>query len=225
MFGFREFWQQNFPQPGAIWEGGRVRPKKFVTIGNRISHDHSWGSEVTEGLLKGHYFFAPFPQSQRMQFTHLIRHKLTLFGRGPDRKWTTLNGVTLAILWVPKMALRLQSKFRDNFLIQTSPPNPQKDTLGSRIGPKKTSKLFPRHFYCWRQKKLDNSKLGSTQQNKICWHWHVARIISSQKIYGLYARKYHIVEMRGDVTDAGRKNERTEDWASQPMEAGGWVSQ
>ena len=185
MFGFREFWQQNFPQPGAIWEGGRVRLKKFVTIGNRISHDHSWGSEVTEGSLKGHYFFAPFPQSQRMQFTHLIRHKLTLFGRGPDRKWTTLNGVTLAILWVPKMALRLQSKFRDNFLIQTSPPNPQKDTLGSRIGPKKTSKLFPRHFYCWRQKKLDNSKLGSTQQQKICWHWHVARIISLQKIYGL----------------------------------------
>ena len=41
MFGFREFLQQNFPQPGAIWEGGRVRPKKFVTIGNRISHDHS----------------------------------------------------------------------------------------------------------------------------------------------------------------------------------------
>ena len=124
------------------------------------------------------------------------------------------------------MALRLQSKFRDNFLIQTSPPNPQKDTLGSRIGPKKTSKLFPRHFYCWRQKKLDNSKLGSTQQQKICWHWHVSRIISSQKIYGFYARKYHIVEMRGDVTDAGRKNERTtEDWASQPMEAGGWVSQ
>ena len=34
---------------------------------------------------------------------------------------------------------------------------------------------------------LDNSKLGSTQQQKICWHWHVARIISSQKIYGLYA--------------------------------------
>ena len=23
----------------------------------------------------------------------------------------------------------------------------------------------------------DNSKLGSTQQQKICWHWHVARII------------------------------------------------
>ena len=106
-----------------------MRTKKCVTIGNRISHGHSWGAEVTEGLIKGHYFFAPFPQSQRMQFTHLIRHKLTLFGRGPDRKWTTLNGVTLAILWVPKIALRLQSKFRDNFLIQTSPPNPQKDTF------------------------------------------------------------------------------------------------
>ena len=106
------------------------------------------------------------------------------------------------------MALRLQSKFRDHFSIQTSPPNPQKDTLGSRIGPQKTSKLFPHHFYCWRQKKLDNSKLGSTQQQKICWHWHVARIISLQKIYGLYARKHHIVEMRGDVTDAGRTTEQ-----------------
>ena len=77
--------------------------------------------------------------------------------------------------------------------------------------------------------KLDNSKLGSTQQQKIWWHWHVARIISSQKIYGLYARKHHIIEMRGDVTDAGRQttNERTttEDRATQPMEAGGWVSQ
>ena len=46
--------------------------------------------------------------------------------------------------------------------------------------------------------KLDNSKLGSTQQQKIWWHWHVARIISSQKIYVFYTRKHHIVEMRGD---------------------------
>ena len=113
--------------------------KKFVTIGNRISHDHSWGSEVTEGLLKEHYFFAPFPQSQRMQFTHLIRHKLTLFRRGTYIKWTTLNGVTLAILWVPKMALRLQSKFRDHFSIQTSPPNPQKRHLRKS---NRTSKNF-----------------------------------------------------------------------------------
>ena len=51
---------------------------------------------------------------------------------------------------------------------------------------------------------IDSSKLGSTQQQKICWHWHVARIVTSQKIYGLYARKHHIVEMRGDVTDAGQ---------------------
>ena len=48
-------------------------------------------------------------------------------------------------------------------------------------------------------------------------------IIYSQKIYGLYARKHHIVEMRGDVTDAGRPTDRTitEDRATQPMEAGG----
>ena len=78
-------------------------------------------------------------------------------------------------------------------------------------------------------KQLDNSKLGSTQQSK--WHWHVAMIICSQKIYGLYGIKHHIVEIRGDVTMRdGRTNERTneqttEDRATQPMEAGGWVSQ
>ena len=56
--------------------------------------------------------------------------------------------------------------------------------------------------------RLDNSKLGSTQQQKICWHWYIARIISSRKIYGLYALKHHIVEMRGDVTDVGRTNDQ-----------------
>ena len=34
-----------------------------------------------------------------------------------------------------------------------------------------------------------------------------------------------IVEMRGDVTDAGRRQTITEDRATQPMEAGGWVLQ
>ena len=39
------------------------------------------------------------------------------------------------------------------------------------------------------------------------------------EIYGLYAQKHHIVEMRGD---AGQPNTRTtEDRATQPMEAGG----
>ena len=35
------------------------------------------------------------------------------------------------------------------------------------------------------------------------------------------------MEMRGDVTDAGRQTNKrtTEDRATQPMEAGGWVSQ
>ena len=32
---------------------------------------------------------------------------------------------------------------------------------------------------------------------------------SSQKIYGLYGLKHHIVEMRGGVTDAGQTNEQT----------------
>ena len=61
---------------------------------------------------------------------------------------------------------------------------------------------------------------------RIWWHWHVARIISSQKI--LYGLKHHIAEISGDVTDAGQTIEQRqtrEDRATQPMEAGGWVSQ
>ena len=46
--------------------------------------------------------------------------------------------------------------------------------------------------------KLDSSKLGSTQQ-----------------------LKHHIVKMRRDVTDAGRRTTNIEDRATQPMEAGG----
>ena len=49
--------------------------------------------------------------------------------------------------------------------------------------------------------------------------------ICSQKIYGLYGLKHHIVEMRGGVTDAGRTNDErqtiSEDRATQPMDAGG----
>ena len=71
-------------------------------------------------------------------------------------------------------------------------------------------------FFLFSQKfpKLDNSKLGSTQQQNICWHWHVARIISSQKIYGLYGLKHHIVEVRGDVTmrDGRRTTTTTNKW-------------
>ena len=66
--------------------------------------------------------------------------------------------------------------------------------------------------------KLDNSKLGSTQQQIICWHWHVARIISSQRIFDLCGLKHHIVEMRGGVTDAWRQTTTTEDRATQPMQ-------
>ena len=71
-------------------------------------------------------------------------------------------------------------------------------------------------------RKLDNSKLGSTQHmlTLTCCQDH---ILTPQKIYGLYGLKHHIVEMRGGVTDAGRTNKRTniEDRATQPMEAGG----
>ena len=44
----------------------------------------------------------------------------------------------LAILGVPEMAFPVpESKFYDHFSIQTSPQNPQKDTLGTKIGPRK----------------------------------------------------------------------------------------
>ena len=65
--------------------------------------------------------------------------------------------------------------------------------------------FIQRCIHAYRVKyQLDNSKLGSTQQQKIGWHWHVSRIISSLKTNGLYARKHHIVEMRGEITDAGQ---------------------
>ena len=42
-------------------------------------------------------------------------------------------------------------------------------------------------------------------------------------MYGLYGLKHHTVEISGDVTNAGRTNERRqtrEDNATQPLEAG-----
>ena len=41
----------------------------------------------------------------------------------------------------------------------------------------------------------------------------IVGVISLQKMYGLYGLKHHnhIVEISGDVTDAGRTNERTND--------------
>ena len=48
------------------------------------------------------------------------------------------KGVVLANLGVPKMALRVpKSKFKDHLPPQTSPQNPQKDTSGTQIGPRK----------------------------------------------------------------------------------------
>ena len=45
----------------------------------------------------------------------------------------------------------------------------------------------------------------------------IVGIISFQKMYGLYGLKHHIVEINGDVTDAGRTNKQTtrEDRATQ----------
>ena len=36
----------------------------------------------------------------------------------------------------------------------------------------------------------------------------IVGVISFQKMYGLYGLKHHIVEISGDVTDAGRTNEQ-----------------
>ena len=36
----------------------------------------------------------------------------------------------------------------------------------------------------------------------------IVGVISFQKMYGLYGLKHHIVEISGDVTDAGRTNKR-----------------
>ena len=53
----------------------------------------------------------------------------------------------------------------------------------------------------------------------------IVGVISFQKMYGLYGLKHHIVEISGDVTDAGRTYGRRtrEDTATHPMEAG-WLS-
>ena len=45
----------------------------------------------------------------------------------------------------------------------------------------------------------------------ITGHQHIVCVISFQKMYGLYGLKHHIVEISGDVTDAGQTNERTND--------------
>ena len=37
----------------------------------------------------------------------------------------------------------------------------------------------------------------------------IVGVISFQKMYGLYGLKHHIVEISGDVTDAGRGERRT----------------
>ena len=42
----------------------------------------------------------------------------------------------------------------------------------------------------------------------ITGHQWIVRVISFQKMYGLYGLKHQIVEISGDVTDAGRTNEQ-----------------
>ena len=37
----------------------------------------------------------------------------------------------------------------------------------------------------------------------------IVGVISFQKMYGLYGPKHHIVEISGDVTNAGRTNKQT----------------
>ena len=58
------------------------------------------------------------------------------------------NDPILVILGVPKMVLRVpESKFRNHFSIQTSPQNPQKDTSGTQIGPRKV--IFGHFAFFW----------------------------------------------------------------------------
>ena len=42
----------------------------------------------------------------------------------------------------------------------------------------------------------------------ITGHQWIVRVISFQKIYGLYGLNHHIVEISGDVTDAGQTNKQ-----------------
>ena len=51
-----------------------------------------------------------------------------------------------------------------------------------------------------------------------------ARIICSQRIYGLYGLDPHTVQINGDVADAGRTDERTREDATQSMDIGDRVS-
>ena len=54
---------------------------------------------------------------------------------------------------------------------------------------------------------------GSGGSGNAMGEWKVEQwivgVISFQKIYGLYGLKHHIVEISGDVTDAGRTNNQT----------------
>ena len=74
----------------------------------------------------------------------------------------------------------------------------QSPFLDPLLGPWSDNKVYA---------ELDFVQLCETQIEGIqlrIWNWHVARIISSQKIYGLYGLKHQIVEISGDVTDAGQ---------------------
>ena len=42
----------------------------------------------------------------------------------------------------------------------------------------------------------------------ITGHQWIVRVISFQKMYGLYGLKHHIVEISGDVTHAGRTDKQ-----------------
>ena len=85
-----------------------MRPKKFVTIGNTISHGHSWGGRSHRRPTKRALFLYALLSIAKAAIYTFDETQTYSLGEAPDRKWTTLNGVTLAILWVPKMALRLQ---------------------------------------------------------------------------------------------------------------------
>ena len=58
---------------------------------------------------------------------------------------------------------------------------------------------------CWNLLKLAKSSANAESDE------NAESAENIQKIYGLYARKHHLVEMRGGVTDAGRTT-TTNNW-------------
>ena len=146
---FVNFDKKILPQPGAIWEGGRVCPKKFETIGNRISHGHSWGGRSHRRHTKRALFLcALLSIAKDAIYTFDKTQTYSLWARPQTENGQLLTGSLLPFCVYQKWRLGCNKNSETTFQYKLAPLTPQKDTLGSRIRPQKTSKLFPHHFYC-----------------------------------------------------------------------------